>query len=126
MKEVFREAALPLSQSEGDAPRNYDERIFRRRLLENGLQDGDVDVLIDAFHRKGRGEFIKYNYVYSKPLPTESPACHYHKLNRWSFYQLHGRRHITFDAIPDSSCVIGIDQISLNPKIRSITQENTH
>jgi hypothetical protein len=58
MKTIFRQAALPRSVNDADEATNYDERIFRKRLLQNGLNNDDIDFLIDAYHRKGKGRIV--------------------------------------------------------------------
>jgi hypothetical protein len=54
MKAIYREAAVFKLESDSNCPRIYDEIIFRQRLLENGLFNEDVDILIEALRRKGK------------------------------------------------------------------------
>jgi hypothetical protein len=52
--EAFRLAALP-----GIVQPRYDAQILRRQLLQHGLIEQDVDLMIDAFNESGRGAIVE-------------------------------------------------------------------
>jgi hypothetical protein len=52
--EILELAALP-----GIGQPRYDAQIFRGQLLQHGLIEQDVDLLIDTFNESGRGAIVE-------------------------------------------------------------------